>query len=896
MKAVIRGFTSAGGRRWAAALGLALALLGILWSPETVSPEADVPPPPDLASLVRPLAGTQRGGVFPGATTPFGMVGYSPNTDGAGGGGYGYGHPRTWGFAATHLSGPGCAAMGDVVSLPTTGEVKDVDVTRQKSRFSHATELASPGYYAVDLDASRVHAELTATARSGLARFTYPGGTPANVIIDPGSGFRGVRDSSVRVVGANSVEGWVSSWGFWHHCPIRGPNRYRLYFSMRFERPFSAFGTGNGSRIHPGRRAARGVDAGAYVSFDPAVDARPLVSEVAVSYVDVAGARRNLLAETGGGFDFDGVRARAREGWNEQLGRVRVVGGPQSQLETFYTALYHALLSPSLFSDADGRYVGFDDRVHRLPGGQAHYTNFSMWDTYRSEHQLIDLVAPERVGDMMRSLLDDQRQAGWIPKWPYAHFDTNEMVGDPAANVIADALLKGLARPEDVVPAFNALVHNATDVPAHSPFEGRTGLDDYVNRGFVTFRHGDDHTNAASINMEYALNDCALALVAGRLGREADSRYLLRRAKRYRSTIDPSSHFARPRRNSGSWLRPFSARSSVGFKEGSAWHYTWLAPQDVPGLTAALGGRSTALARLDRFFDYDRIAADLARARFVWHGPSRYNPHNETDIQAPYLYDYLGQPWKTQDVVRAAETLFSTEPRGLPGSDDLGAMSSWYVMSALGLYPATAGDDHYALTSPLFDHAELSLPRPPYSGGPLVIDAPGAAAGLRHVRGVSLDGAALSTSEVSHGDLARGAHLEFTLAAAPDPGWATGARVPSSPCAANPRTADVRLHLAGVGRSRRAARVRATLRNEGDDRADGLRVTLRAPRGWSAGLISGPVRALGPGDSATQTWLLRPHGGRRRVRVRADARWSGPGGPGDALRTFAKATARAGRR
>jgi predicted alpha-1,2-mannosidase len=868
-------------------LVLGLALIGTV---DDVTP-ADSDPAAggaDLAALVHPIAGTESGGVFPGAATPFGMVQYSPNTVGAGGGGYRYSHPRTWGFGTTHLSGTGCPAMGDVVSLPTVGAVRTVDATRQTTSFSHSSEQASPGYYAVTLNHSGIRAELSATTRTGWARFTFPSTPRANVVIDPGANFRGVATAHVHVTGNDTVVGSVSSWGYWNACPARSHNRYTLYFAMKFNRPFAAFGSGSDdSNPRAGHRDARGRDAGAYVSFNTAADSRPVVSKVGISYVDAAGAQRNLDSETGGdGFDFDAVHARARASWNGVLGRVQVSGGSDQQMQTFYTALYRTLLYPNVFSDVDGRFVGFDDRVHRVPPGQTQYTSFSMWDTYRSAQQVIDLVAPERVGDMVHSLLEDASESGWLPKWVYAHFETNEMIGDPAANVIADAYLKGLVHPADVQRAYAAVLHNATDVPdpGRSPFEGRTGLESYVNRGFVPYYGGQgDYTFSASVGLEYALNDCAVALMAGRLGQQADYRYLLRRAKRYRSSIDRRSGFARARRADGSWKRPFDPRSRNGFKEMSAWQYTWLGPQDVSGLADTLGGRSKTLAKLDTFFDYGRIAANPASARAAWRGNSRYNPRNEGDLQAPFLYDYLGQPSKTQDVVRAAQALYTTAPNGLPGGDDLGTLSGWYVLSALGLYPLMGGDDHYALTSPLFDHAVI--------GSHIVIDAPGASAGLRHIAGVTLGGAPLGTSAVSHAALVRGARLSFALTAGSGGSWGTGAQVPQSACAANPASADVRLRIRQEGAGRGRARMRVIVSNAGDAAAGALRLRMRPPGGWSAGRASMSVAALAAGRSTSRTWTLRAPHRRRSGSLRVEAIWSGPGGSGGALRTFATGTA-----
>jgi len=871
--------------RWVGlALAFVLLLVGALNDPGRAT--SDPPPAADYAALVRPMAGTESGAVFPGAATPFGMVQYSPNTDGAGGGGYKFSHPRTWGFGTTHLSGPGCAAMGDVVSLPTTGRVRTVDATAQKSPFSHSTEQASPGYYAVTLDRWKVRAELSATPRTGWARFSYPTASSANVIIDPGANFRGVQDAKVHVVGNNTVVGFVRSWGYWNACPARSHNRYTLYFAMTFSRPFTSFGTGHDNRLSPRRRDANGPDVGAWVSFGNAAAQGPLVAKVGISYVDNAGALKNLNAETGNSFDFDATAARARASWNDVLGRVRVSGSSDQQRQTFYTSLYRTLLYPSLFSDVDGRFAGFDDRVHHAPAGQAQYTSFSMWDTYRTAHQVIDLVAPERVGDMVHSLIEDARESGWLPKWVYAHFDTNEMIGDPAANVIADAYLKGLVNPADVQSAYAAVLHNATDVPNRSPFEGRTGLEAYVNRGFVPYFGGrGDYTFSASVGLEYAVNDCAIALMAGRLGQQADARYFLRRAKRYRGSIDTRARFARARRDDGSWKSPFHARSRSGFKEGSAWQYTWLAPQDVAGLAAALGGTQATIAKLDRFFAYGAVTASPASAvRRYWHGSgSHYNPHNEVDLQAPYLYNYLGQPWKTADVVRAAETLYTTAPNGLPGGDDLGTMSGWYVLSALGLYPVTGGDDHYALTTPMFDRVEIGQP----GARPLVIDAPGASAGLRYIQSATLNGGPLATSSVAHSALVPGGHLTLALGNTAAGAWATGSNTPSSACSANPSTPDVRIGLRQVDAPRRRARVEVTVRNAGDAPASGINLNLQLPGGWSAAKGRIAISALGAGRVTRRTWTLRARPGRLGA-VRAEVEWSG----GRALRSFATTTAR----
>ncbi|BBB00326.1 putative secreted protein [Actinacidiphila reveromycinica] len=835
------------------------------------------------AALVAPLAGTAAGGgTYPGATVPFGMVQFSPNTDSAEGGGYEYTDPKTWGLGLNHLSGPGCAAMGDVTSLPLTGGVTSLDPHANEVAFDHATEDAHPGAYAVDL--AGVRAELTATTRTGWARYTFPSGSAPGVLVSPGGGFRGASAATVDVVGDHTIEGSVSTYGYFNTCPSKSYNQYTVYFSMQFDHPFSSFATGSGTAVKAGQASATGTGSGAYVSFD----SRDVTSKVGISYVSLAGARGNLAAEGTKGFGFDHVRSAAASQWNALLSRVQVQGGSAAQQSTFYTSLYHSLLDPNVYSDADGDYTGFDGAVHHEPRGQAHYTAFSMWDTYRTQQQVLDLVAPERVAAMAHSLLKDAQQSGWMPKWPYAQYDTNEMVGDPAANLLTDAYLKGLLRPGDARPIYEALLKNATQLPdpAQTPLEGRTGLAEYLNQGYVPLGGTGDYTTAASDQLEYGVNDCSLALYASKLGEKADAARFLDRSQRFVDLIDPQTGFVRPRQADGSWLTPFDPAGESGFKEGSAWQYTWLAPQDVSGLASALGGVGPTVTKLDQFFAYDQLTADPAGvAAGTWGAEDRYNPYNETDLQAPYLYNYLGQPWKTQDVVRAAETLYNTGPTGVTGNDDLGTMSSWYVLSSLGLYPAFAGGDQYTLTSPLFTHAVVHLQQPYYHASRLVIDAPGASAANRYVQGLTVDGKAVRTSVISHSEIQKGATLRFDLGSRPST-WATGSGTPVSACSATARTADVRITgvTSAPGAAGAAGTMTVHLTNAGTTAATHVTVGAEAP--WAVRAATLP--AIAPGHSATATLAVSPAEGTAPgsypVTVTSD--WASTGGSGGALTTF----------
>lgn len=850
-------------------------------------------PPADLTTLVNPFIGTANGGgTFPGADTPFGMVQYSPDTENAAGGGYDYNTPKTWGFGLTHLSGPGCHAMGDVASLPVTGPVSSVDPRAQEQAFSHADESARPGYYAVALQPSGVRAELAATTRTGWARYTFPAASQPGVIVNPGADFLGASAASVSVTGDDTIEGSVTSYGYFNVCTSKGANRYTVYFSMRFSRPFTAFAAGTGTAVTPGARTATGPGAGAYVQFG--AGGGPVVSKTGISFASLAGARANLAAETGPGFGFDAVAQAAHDQWNAMLHRAEISGGDAAQQQVFYTALYHALLHPNVFSDTDGEYTGFDGKVHVLPRGQVQYANFSMWDTYRTQQQLLDLVAPERAGGMMTSLLRDYEQGGWLPRWPYASYYTNEMVGDSAANIMVDAYLKGLLPAGEVPEAYTALLHNATDVPdpAVTPFAGRTGLPEYLNLGYVPADNPEKDPYSVSATLEYGVNDCALSLMATATGHPADAAMLLDRSHSYRNLVDPGTGLVRPRMTDGSWLTPFNPVSQTGFKEGDAWQYTWLVPQDVTGLATATGGQARTLGELDQFFGYDQVAADPSQAAAVWQAGARYDPTNETDLQAPYEYTYLGEPAKTATVVHAAEAdEYTTAPAGLPGNDDLGEMSAWYVMSALGLYPVFAGAPGYTLTSPLFPHAVVHLEAPWYRAPELVINAPGTSLANRYVNSVTGNGRPLRSAAITQQAISAGTTLDYSLSAAPGGSWATGPAAPRSPCTASYPVARVAAGFTGPAGSPQGVPVQLGTfsSSTGTAAARAVTLTVTAPAGWTVSPASTSAGTLAPGARAVQQWTLTPPPGTApgTYPVRVYAHWAGPAGSGAALTTLA---------
>ncbi|HEY0861850.1 MAG TPA: glycoside hydrolase family 92 protein, partial [Pseudoxanthomonas sp.] len=531
----------------------------------------------------------------------------------------------------------------------------------------------------------------------------------------------------------------------------------------------------------------------------------------AISHVDAEGARNNLRSDGMRGgklLGFEQMRKQAQDTWRKELASVRVQGGNQDDRTVFYTALYHALLQPLTGSDADGRYRGYDEQIHRADGW-TYYEYFSLWDTYRSQNQLLAMLRPERARDIGRSLLAIHEQGGWLPRWGYANFETNVMTGDPVTPFMVDlwrfGALKGVEK-----QAYAALRQNAFEMPpTNSRHAGRSGNASYLANGFVQYDRAwpskgmdvDPH-HGGSATLEYALADCSLAQMADGLGLGQDVAVLRERGRNWRKVWDAGVRdeeagfegFPRPRMEDGSWYVPadghYSPRSHHGFHEGTAWQYQWLAQQDVPGLVEAMHGVEQTGKRLDMFFAYDALVKDpLHAARKEWvvgpysyYNQYRYNPNNEPDLHTPWMYTLIGQPWKTTTVLRAAQQLFTNAPNGVTGNDDLGTMSAWYLFSAMGLYPAVPGTGQFLLHAPRFSRVEMDLGQ----GRTLRIDAPGAdGRTLQYVDGVRVDGQAHAPVWLDWNRLQQGGRIEYALTATPPTtGWGTRAGdLPASFCA-----------------------------------------------------------------------------------------------------------------
>jgi predicted alpha-1,2-mannosidase len=742
------------------------------------------------ASLVNPFIGTSNGANdFPGADAPFGMVQWSPDTTSRpDGGGYSYGDSAITGFSLTHLSGPGCGAEGDIPILPTTGAVN----TGATDSFSHSSESADAGNYQVTTG-NGVTTDLTATTRTGMAQFTFPSTTAANLIFKLDSSQNPDSATSFNVVSDTEVQGSVTSGDF-----CSAGNTYTAYFDMRFSRPFSTTGTfgpkglrrgarhlslkaaKTGSRAaivsphaterpgHPvyhgprpaGRAAATpdltGPD-GAYLTFNTTSN-QTLLAKVGLSYVSTANAAANLTAENSG-WNFASTLSATQGAWNTLLGKVQVSGGTSADQADFYTALYHSLLHPNVFSDDNGQYMGVDGKVHTVDSGhQAFYTNFSGWDIYRTQAQLEALVDPQAASDTAESMVDDYAQGGMLPKWMEDNGETYVMVGDPADSIIADYYAFG-ARSFNTSAALSDMVAEATksnnirpglnytNEPGYLPADGSYGCCNYYGPTATT--------------LEYGTADFAVSALAGDLGDSSDQQTFLNRSQNWWNVINPDSGMAQPRDANATWVSGFDPTSDSNFVEADSWIYTGMVPYDLAGLAAAKGGNTAMAAYLGT------VLRNFTGANgYAWMG-------NEPSIELPWEYDYIGQPYQTQETVRQIQDqLWSDSPSGLgDGNDDLGAMSAWFVWSALGLYPMTPGESALALGSPMFTQASIALP----SGKTLTIDGNGAADNAPYVQSATWNGSAWNNAYAPTSAITSGGTLSYTLGTSANTSWASAA-------------------------------------------------------------------------------------------------------------------------
>lgn len=698
-------------------MGLFGLLIGCSSAPETPFDAVD------------PFIGTGfHGHTYPGATVPFGGVQLSPDTrrgnwDACSG--YHYSDSTLLGFSHTHLSGTGCLDLGDLLFLPAA---------EGPLPFSHEDEWAEPGYYAVRLRSVDVLAELTATTHAGIHRYTYPRVADARLVVDLGHTLenefiyegRIESNGSRKLTGYRRTRGWVDN--------------QSIYFVAQFSQPFTELAAEGERKVS--------------LTFDTR-SGEPLVCKVGLSIVSVENARRNLEAETASfGFDFDALRAESRSVWEEALSAIRVEGGTAEERAIFYTALYHSQVVPNQVSDVNGEYRGHDQAIHTLGNRGRQLSTFSTWDTFRAWNPLMTLLDTTLVTDMIHSFLHIYETSGEMPLWPLSSGETNTMIGYHSASIIADAYRKGI-RGFDAEKALAALVVSAE--------KNQKGAAEYIRQGFIP---ADAKKESVSCLLEFAYDDWCIAQLAKELGHEEVYETFIDRSKSFIHVFDGSTRFFRGKRADGNWETPFDP-FSIGrsYTEATAWQYRYFVPHDVYGMTQLFGGREAFIGALDSLFAVSSdVVGDLEDVTGLI---GQYAHGNEPSHHIAYLYNFVGQPWKTQQWTRRLlQEMYAATPEGIIGNEDCGQMSAWYILSSLGLYAVCPGTNQYVLTTPLFDKAVVQLA----NGDSLTITANDPARN-RYISSVTLNGEPVEAPFVTYEQLMRGGVLAFTLSEKPNEAW-----------------------------------------------------------------------------------------------------------------------------
>ena len=734
------------------------------------------------SSYVDPMIGTDgMGHTFPGPCVPFGLVQLSPDTENVPHNIDGKYQPETYqycagyrwsdetilGFSHTHLSGTGHSDLGDILIMPGTGEVRLEPGTASepgsgyRSGYSHSTEKAVPGYYEVTLEDSGVRAQLTATQRTGVHKYTFPKGEDGHIVLDLTHGIYNydgkVLWSVMRVENETLVTGYriTNGWARTNYT----------YFAISFSLPVKDYGYKDRKVLYNGfwRRfdlehnfpEIAGRDVTAYFKFDTASE-QELVVKVALSAVSTEGALKNLKAEAEGR-SFEELADAARGLWDKELSMFEIEG-TEDQKAMFYTSLYHTMINPSVYMDVDGSYRGLDHNIHKADGF-TNYTVFSLWDTYRAEHPFLNLVSPQRSADMVQSMICHQQQSvhKMLPVWSHMGNENWCMSGYHGVSVLSDAIVKGVYTDTD--SALKAMVETST-VPYYS------GLGDYMKLGYVPL---DKDGTAASSTLEYAYDDWTIYNAALKAGREDIAAVYRKRALNYRNIYDRDLGFARPRYSDGSFKKEFDVlqTSGEGFIEGNSWNFSFHVPFDVNGIITLMGGDEAFVGKLDRLFTMHRpekyyehnedITEDCLVGGYV-HG-------NEPSHHIPYLYAWTSQPWKTQYWLRdIMNRMYRNDIHGLGGNDDCGQMSAWYLFSVMGFYPVCPGSDQYVLGAPYLPYLKLTLP----NGNVLEIKAPGVSDRNRYVRSFTIDGRKYDKLYVTHEDILKGGVWEFRMGSSPD--------------------------------------------------------------------------------------------------------------------------------
>lgn len=655
----------------------------------------------EITKYVNPFIGTGAidgglsGNNYPGATSPFGMIQLSPDTSEApnwgDASGYDYNRNTIFGFSHTRLSGTGASDLIDITLMPTSSG-------RTSSAFTHDEEKARPGYYQVMLKDEGINAELTTTQRNGIHRYQYPAGKDAEIILDmdhsadKGSWGRRIINSQIRILNDHAVEGYriITGW-----AKLR-----KIYFYMEFSSPILTSTLRDGGRVHENTAVINGTNLHGCFRFGQ-LNGKPLTCKVALSSVSMENARQNMEQEAPH-WDFDRYVAAADADWEKQLGKIEVKG-TEVQKEIFYTALYHTMIQPNTMSDVNGEYMAADYTTRKVANNETHYTTFSLWDTFRASHPLYTLLEPERVTDFVKSMIRQYEYYGYLPIWQLWGQDNYCMIGNHSIPVITDAILKGIPG-IDVEKAYEAVYNSSVTSHPNSPFEV------WEKYGFMP---ENIQTQSVSITLEQAFDDWCVAQLAAKLNKDADYQRFHKRSEYYRNLFHPKTKFFQSKNDKGEWIEPFDPYQYGGngghpFTEGNAWQYFWYVPHNIQALMELTGGTKAFEQKLDTFFTstYKSEQMNHNASGFV----GQYAHGNEPSHHVAYLYNFAGQPWKTQKYVsHILNTLYNNTSSGYAGNDDCGQMSAWYVFSAMGFYPVNPADGRYIIGSPLLDECTLKL-------------------------------------------------------------------------------------------------------------------------------------------------------------------------------------------
>ena len=655
----------------------------------------------EITKYVNPFIGTGAidgglsGNNYPGATSPFGMIQLSPDTSEApnwgDASGYDYNRNTIFGFSHTRLSGTGASDLIDITLMPTSSG-------RTSSAFTHDEEKARPGYYQVMLKDEGINAELTTTQRNGIHRYQYPAGKDAEIILDmdhsadKGSWGRRIINSQIRILNDHAVEGYriITGW-----AKLR-----KIYFYMEFSSPILTSTLRDGGRVHENTAVINGTNLHGCFRFGQ-LNGKPLTCKVALSSVSMENARQNMEQEAPH-WDFDRYVAAADADWEKQLGKIEVKG-TEVQKEIFYTALYHTMIQPNTMSDVNGEYMAADYTTRKVANNETHYTTFSLWDTFRASHPLYTLLEPERVTDFVKSMIRQYEYYGYLPIWQLWGQDNYCMIGNHSIPVITDAILKGIPG-IDMEKAYEAVYNSSVTSHPNSPFEV------WEKYGFMP---ENIQTQSVSITLEQAFDDWCVAQLAAKLNKDADYQRFHKRSEYYRNLFHPKTKFFQSKNDKGEWIEPFDPYQYGGngghpFTEGNSWQYFWYVPHNIQALMELTGGTKAFEQKLDTFFTstYKSEQMNHNASGFV----GQYAHGNEPSHHVAYLYNFAGQPWKTQKYVsHILNTLYNNTSSGYAGNDDCGQMSAWYVFSAMGFYPVNPADGRYIIGSPLLDECTLKL-------------------------------------------------------------------------------------------------------------------------------------------------------------------------------------------